>query len=49
MHVCIVCLSFTVYHHVSIAVATTIRVTYKNIRKSMSKFTNEPLDVIKIS
>jgi hypothetical protein len=32
MHICIVCLSLTIYHHVSIAVSTTIRVTYKNIK-----------------
>jgi len=32
MHVCIMCLSFTIYHHVSIAVAYIIRVTYKNVR-----------------
>ena len=50
MHVCTMCLSDTVYHqHVSIAVAITFRVTYKNIRNpgNLSNRISEPLDVIK--
>ena len=44
------CLSRTIhYQHVSIAVATIIRVTYKNIRNpnDLSKCTSDPLHVTK--
>jgi len=44
------CVSHTVHHqHVSIAVATIVKVTYKNVRNpnSLSKCVSEPLDVTK--
>jgi len=45
------CLSHTIhYQHFSIAVATIIRVTYKNIRNpnSLSKCISDPVHVTKI-
>jgi hypothetical protein len=46
---CVRCVYHVTHHHVSIAVATMIRVTYKNdsYLKSLSKRTNELVDVTK--
>jgi len=47
MHVCVMCLSHTIYHqYVSNTVATNFMVSYKNIRNpnNLSKRISEPLE-----